>query len=465
MDPRSLSYVTAACGGILRGGPPEVLVTRVTTDSRQAEAGDLFVALSGERFDGHQFVPEVARKGARAAIVECAKTPSVPVDCPLICVDDTRRALGQLAARYRSEFDLPVIAVAGSNGKTTTKELLAAVLREEFSTLASEASFNNDVGVPLTLLKLERTHRAAIFEVGTNHPGELAPLVQMVRPLYGVLTNIGREHLEFFGDLNGVAQEEGWLAELLPVFGKLFLNGDNEWTPQIARRCPAPVVRVGRAQANDWRAQDIRTHDEGLSFHCVGPRADFAGEYRLGLLGQHQALNALLAIAVAAELGLSPETVRRGLSGCRPPKMRLQVWEAKGVRVLDDSYNANADSMRVALQTLRDMPCTGRRVAILGDMAELGPHTAAAHREVGRLSAEVGVARLIAVGRWAHETVESALASGLRDAHEFPDLSTVASAVHSLVDPGDLVLLKASRSTGLEWLGAVLRGESTEGRR
>jgi UDP-N-acetylmuramoyl-tripeptide--D-alanyl-D-alanine ligase len=215
------------------------------------------------------------------------------------------------------------------------------------------------------------------------------------------------------------------------------------------------VVRVGLGQANDWRAQAIQPHDGGLTFQCLGPRADFDGEYRLGLLGQHQATNALLVIAMAAELGLRADAVRRGLAACKPPKMRLQVWEANGVRVLDDSYNANADSMRAA-------PCAGRRVAVLGDMAELGTYTASAHREVGQLAAQMGVARLIAVGHWARETVAAAVASGLRDVHEFSDLLTATRAVRNLVEPGDLVLLKASRSAELDRLGNLLRGEAKQ---
>jgi UDP-N-acetylmuramoyl-tripeptide--D-alanyl-D-alanine ligase len=463
VDPRPLSYIAAACGGELRCGSPATRVRRVTTDSRRVQAGDLFFALQGERFDGHTFVGEVARRGAAAAVVARAKTPQTDIGCGIILVDDPRRALGGLAGRYRGDFSLPIVAVAGSNGKTTTKELLAAVLREKLATLASEASFNNDVGVPATLLKLERDHGVAVLEAGTNHPGELRPLVEMIAPEIGVITNIGREHLEFFGDLAGVAQEEGALAEVLPPNGKLFLNGDDEWTPSIVRRTKASVVRVGLGDANDWRAQTVQTTETGTVFRSVAPRSEFAGDCRLNLLGRHQAVNALFAIAVGAELGLSPDEVRRGLLRCQAPKMRLQVWEVHGVRVLDDSYNANADSMHVALQTLCDLPCAGRRVAILGDMAELGPETAGAHREAGQRAAELGVKRLIAVGRWARATAESARAAGLRDVTEFPDVPAAAAAVSGLVAAGDVVLLKASRAAGLERLGDALRGTAQKG--
>lgn len=458
MEPRSLEYICAACAGELRAGSPHTVVRRVTTDSRQIQGGDLFVALAGERHDGHAFVPDVARQGALGVVMERTKAPAAPLGLAVVAVEDTRRALGRLASRYREDFSLPVIAVAGSNGKTTTKELLASVLREQSDTLASEASFNNDVGVPLTLLRLEQNHAAAVLEVGTNHPGELAPLVNMVRPGLGVLTQIGREHLEFFGDLAGVAQEEGWLAELLPAQGRLFLNGDGPWTSHIVGRCPAPAVRVGLSPENDWRAHEVRSHSSGVSFRCTAPRREFEGDYQVNLLGRHQATNALLALAVAAELGLSPDAVRRGLARCPSPKMRLQVWEAHGVRVLDDCYNANADSALAALQTLCDLPCGGRRIAVLGDMAELGSHTAAAHREVARGAVELGVDRLIAVGRWARETIETARSAGLRDVIEFPDVPAAVRSIKGLVQPQDLVLLKASRSVGLERIGEALRG-------
>src|SRR5437899_5497265 len=250
MDSRSLQFVINACGGVRISGPTEAAIQRVCTDSRQVLAGDVFFALRGERFDGHAFVGDAAGRGAVAAVVENGHVPQSVPGCAVIAVDDARKALGYLAARYRMDFDLPIIAVGGSNGKTSTKDLIAAVLKQKLSTLASEASFNNDIGVPLTLLRLEKAHRAAVVEVGTNHPGELAPLVRMIRPEYGVITVIGREHLEFFGDLAGVVQEEGWVAELLPASGKLFINGDDEWAASIAERSHAMVIRVGMGKQN-----------------------------------------------------------------------------------------------------------------------------------------------------------------------------------------------------------------------
>lgn len=458
-------------------GSPQTPVLRVCPDSRQAQAGDLFFAIKGDRFDGHDFLVEVAEKGVAAVVVsrdaekvwssafrrsgEPPKggTPNV-ADCAVVAVEDTRQALGRLAAAYRKDFTLPVVTVGGSNGKTTTKDLIAAVLRQKLATVWSEASFNNDIGVPLTLLRLEQTHQAAVLEAGTNHPGELAPLVKMIQPRYGVVTNIGREHLEFFGDVAGVAEEEGWLAELLPADGKLFLNGDNEWTDRIAARTRAAVVRVGLADASDWRVRSMRLHKQGATFRVDAPRPEFGGEYRIHLLGRHQVVNALFAVALGAELGLDRAEIQRGLAECEPAKMRLQLWEFSGVRVLDDAYNANADSMIAALQVLQEFPCKGRRVAVLGDMAELGAHSEAAHAEVGRRAAESGVGQLFAVGKMASVMAQAAREAGLNRVIELADTEAALVALKTFLKTGDVVLLKASRATRLERIATALRGNA-----
>ncbi len=457
MEARTLKFVADAVGGKILRGESQAMVRRVCTDSRQLAPGDLFLAIKGDRFDGHDFLNEVAGKHAGAIVMARARQPEKLADCAAIVVDEPRAALGQLAAAYRKQFTLPVIAVGGSNGKTTTKDLIASVLRQKFCTLSSDASFNNDIGVPTTLLRLEKTHAAAVLEVGTNHPGELAPLVDMIQPQYGVLTSIGREHLEFFLDLAGVAHEEGALAERLPADGKLFLNGDSEWTSSIAKRARAGVVRVGFAKSNDWRAGAVRYEKHELVFRVDGPLPDLCGEYKLRLLGRHQAVNALFAIALGAELGLSAAEIRRGLEACEPPKMRGQLWEAGGVQVLDDCYNANADSMLAALQTLMDLPCKGRRIAVLGDMAELGGGSEAAHEEVGGRAAELGVGQLIAVGKMAPLLARGAKAAGLNRVLEFSDVALAVPGLKNFVRAGDLVLLKASRSARLERIAEAMR--------
>jgi len=464
MEPRSVQFIAAACGGELVRGSAAGQVLRVCTDSRQVRTGDLFVALVGERFNGHDFLPQAVTKAA-AVLVERGRALAIESDCGVIAVDDTRKALGHLAARYLKDFELPVIAVGGSNGKTTTKELLASVLRQNLEVLWSDASFNNEIGVPLTLLRLEKVHEAAVVEVGTNHPGELEPLVRMTAPKYGVITNIAREHLEFFADLAGVAREEGWLAELLPESGVLFINADSQWAEVVAKRTRAQIVRVGHATNSDWRVSASRPDKQGLTFQVEAPTPAFAGEYRISLLGRHQASNALLAIAVASQLGLKRAAIERGLAECKPSKMRMQFWELSGVRVLDDAYNANADSMVAALQTLKELPCKGRRVAVLGDMAELGQHSEAAHEEVGRCAAELGIGQLFAVGKMAAVMARGARDAGLNRVLEFSDLETAAAAVKKFVKEGDLLLLKASRASRLERVAELLRAGEPAGQR
>jgi len=452
-----LTFIAGACGAEIIGGPVDLEIKSTCTDSRAAKTGDLFFAIKGEKFDGHGFVAEAAVKGAAAVVVDRKKIPPMALPCPVLAVGDVRVALGKWAAAYRQQFDLPLVAVAGSNGKTTVKDLLASVLRQKLLTLCSEASFNNEIGVPVTLLRLGKSHQAAVLEIGTNHPGDLAPLVKMTRPKYGVITNIGREHLEFFGDVAGVAREEGSLAELLPADGKLFLNGDSEWAAKIAARAKARVALVGAGEMNDWRAKKIRLDKNGVTFQVATEKTDFEGEYRVNLIGPHQAVNALFAIAVGERFGLGREEIQQGLAECLPPKMRLNFWEAKGVRVLDDCYNANADSTLAALETLCGLPLQGRRVAVLGDMAELGATSEAAHAEIGRRAAELKIGQLFAVGQMAAVMAQAARDAGLVRVFEFAEVEGAVTAVKQFLKPGDVVLLKASRASRLERIAETLK--------
>ncbi|HZR20198.1 MAG TPA: UDP-N-acetylmuramoyl-tripeptide--D-alanyl-D-alanine ligase [Verrucomicrobiae bacterium] len=462
MEPRPLQFIVRACAGELSHGDPHLAIHGVCTDSRKVKPGEVFFALAGEKFDAHDFLPEVVRRAA-AVVVKSGRAPSDPGACAVVTVADPRQALGLLAAQYRREFNLPVIAVGGSNGKTTTKELIASVLRQKFVTLWSEASFNNDVGVPLTLLRLQAAHRAAVLEAGTNHPGELEPLIRVIGPGYGVITSIAREHLEFFGDLAGVAREEAWIAEGLPASGKVYVHADEEWVRYIRTRTRAQIIQVGMTEGCDWQASGLRPGKQGVSFIAKGPASEFEGEYHVNLLGRHQSINALMAVALGAELGLDRSQIQQGLTECKPARMRLQLWEINGVRVLDDAYNANADSMVAALRTLQDLPCKGRRLAVLGDMAELGRHSEAAHEEVGRRAAELGVGQLFAVGRMAPIMARGARQAGLARVMEFADVDTAAIAIKQFVREGDVLLIKASRATRLERVSERLRaGEASE---
>lgn len=395
--------------------------------------------------------------GAVAAVVAENKVASLPKHFPLVVVNDTRVALGKFAARYRQDFSPIVIGVAGSNGKTSVKDLIFTVLNEKIDTVASEASFNNDIGVPQTLLRIESKHRAAVLELGTNHPGELAPLIGMVQPKIGVITSIGREHLEFFGDLDGVAKEEGTLAEMLPKNGLLVINGDSPEVKSIIHRAKCRVVKVGVGEHNNWIIEPLTTSEEGTRFRLAAPDANWSGEWSVGLLGRHHAINAALAIVVGKELEVGRAEIQRGLSNCRPAKMRMQVERINGATILNDAYNANADSMCVALRTLAEFPARGRRIAILGDMAELGETAAAAHREVGSLAGELKIDHVVAIGRHSILTADCARAAGAGNASAFLDFNTAVAAILHLAQADDVILVKASRSAKLERVVDALR--------
>ena len=449
MEPRTLEFVAESCQGQLLTGERSACVSRVCTDSRLAKPGDLFVAIEGDRFDGHDYTGQALGQGAVAALVNRTRLGQAD-ERPVIQVDETRQALGQLAARNRQDFDLPVIAIGGSNGKTTTKEILAKLLGQRFETLFSEASFNNDIGVPLTLLRLQNSHRAAVVEVGSNHPGEMESLLTIVRPTIGVLTSIGREHLEFFGDLDGVIREEGALAEVLPEEGCLFVNGDIEGLDAIRERCRCRVVTVGESASCDWRLTRIEPSAAGTQFEIISPKGDRNGVHRVNLLGRHNAQNAALAITVAVELRLSQEELYHGLQDCRPASMRMQTQTLGGVSVINDAYNSNPDSLQAALETLRAFPVRGKLIAVLGDMAELGVSSEPAHVEAGQQVAKLGLNGLIAVGEWADTMVRAAQLAGLANVAAFEDATHAGRALAMKLNPGDVVLIKGSRSSKLE---------------
>jgi UDP-N-acetylmuramoyl-tripeptide--D-alanyl-D-alanine ligase len=336
---------------------------------------------------------------------------------------------------------------------------LATLLGQRFETLSSEASFNNDIGVPLTLLRLQETHRAAVVEVGSNHPGEMQSLLSIVRPTIGVLTSIGREHLEFFGDLDGVLREEGALAEALSEEGCLFVNGDIEGLGAIIERCRARVVTVGESEGCDWQLARVTPDGEGTEFEIISPKGDRNGVYRVNLLGRHNAQNAAIAMAVAAELGLSQEELNQGLQDCRPASMRMQTQTLGGVCVINDAYNSNPDSLQAALETLKSFPVRGKVIAVLGDMAELGESSEPAHAEAGEQVAKLGLNGLIAVGQWGDVMVRAAQGAGLANVAAFEDAAHAGKALAMKLTPGDVVLVKGSRSAKLERVLGALREE------
>ncbi len=450
MQPLTLQFIAESCSGQLRRGSSSASIHRVCTDSRQVQAGDLFVPLQGERFDGHEFLAEIFERGAESALISTDNIHKCPTGLSYIEVENVRQAYGKLSGAYRRRFSIPVIAIAGSNGKTSTKELVASALRNSLVTLSSEGSFNNDVGVPATLLRLDNSHQVAVVEVGTNHPGELEPLLELIQPRIGILTSVGMEHLEFFDTIKSVAQEEGMLAEKLPVDGVLVVNGDIPELGSILARTRARILRIGFGPSNDWRIENVRYNAIGTTFNLVAHELDYEGEYQINLIGRHQAVNAALAIGVGKELGLGRVELRNGLAECRGAKMRLEIKPGPGWTVLNDAYNANADSMMAALETLRDYPCPGRRIAVLGEMAELGIHSEWAHKEVGRFAANTPIDTLFTIGQKALGIGQSARISGLQDVESIDSVEIAGPIIRSRLMDGDVVLVKASRSARLE---------------
>lgn len=448
MDATTLQQLTQWAEATLAGGDPARPVTRVCTDSRQIAPGDLFVALRGENFDGHGFVEKAAAAGAAAAIVEAAYTGQPTPGFALLRVADTLKALQTIAARYRATLPMRVVALTGSSGKTSTKDFVAAVFAERFRVLKTEGNFNNHIGVPLTLLRASAADEIGIIELGMNHPGEIAPLAAMAAPEAGIITNIGTAHIEFMGSREAIAQEKGQLAEALPESGCLVQNAGDDFSQSIARRSRARAVMTGIGKG-DLTATVLETSLQGSRFTVR--QGDEAAEVRLPVPGTHMIENALLALAAGACFGIPLADGARGLAQSCLTHGRLEQKTLGGIHFLDDSYNANPDSMRAALRTLAVLPVTGRRIAVLGRMGELGPESERGHRAVGREAAAAGINLLLAVGaEEAAFLAEAALGAGLANVLHLPDPATAADVLAETVRPGDLVLVKGSRSARME---------------
>ena len=457
MEPRHLGFIAKASGGELRNVSPWNLATGVSTDSRLIKKDDLFIALVGDRFDAHQFITEKLGKTACACMVEAARLGGQLANWPQIVVENTRVALGRLAKIYRQSFHPLVIGVTGSNGKTSTKRFLNGVLSQRLNVCASPASFNNDVGVPLSLLQLSKSAQVAVFEVGTNHPGEIQHLTKMIQPRYGVITSVGRSHLEFFGSVESVAEEKGFLAETLPEDGVLFVNGDIPLLDRILARTRSRVVKVGFEEWNDWRVLDWKLGAKGMEFWMQSKPLRGTQKFRLAVLGSHQLINAGLALAVGAELGLTVEELETGITQCGAERMRLEWGNFGGVTLIDDSYNANEDSTIAALNTLRDFPSRGARYCVLGDMSELGAFSEAAHSKIGREAARCQVDHIISVGKWAEKVRRAAKENGAQSAEAYTSWTAAGESLNNILRSGDIVLVKASRATGLDRLVEFLK--------
>lgn len=438
-----MSEVAAATGGRLEG--EDAAFTGVSIDTRTLEPGMLFVALAGERFDGHDFLDAARARGAAGALVARPGGPQLPQ----VVVRDTQPALAALAAAWRARSDALVLGVGGSNGKTTTKELLAAILAGAGPTLATRGNLNNHIGVPLTLLRLEPSHRFAVIEMGANHPGEIAALAALARPAIALVTNAGDEHLEGFGDLAGVAHAEGEMFAALDAAGTAVVNADDPfcelWRTMVPRG--ARILGFGIDAAADVRAQAIagRIEAGGFVTQFVLSLAGAQARVRLPLAGRHNVMNALGAAAAAHAAGVPLEAIVAGLERMRPVAGRLQLKAGlRGAWLIDDSYNANPSSVRAGIDVLCALP--GEHWLVLGEMAELGAETAASHAGVGDYARRAGVSRLFAMGAAARHAVD---AFGAR-ASWYEDAARLGDAVAESLEPGVTALVKGSRVNRLE---------------
>ena len=451
-----LDQLAQLCDARLIRGDPNWTVSRISTDTRALRRGDCFIALRGPRFDGHEFVSDAAQRGASAAVVSNpTRAMNSPSALALLQVQDTLTALHKLATNYRRLMPPTsrVIAISGASGKTTTKEMIASVLSQRFHIVKTPANQNNHIGTPLSLLAMEDTHDFGVFELGSNHHGEMRLLAEVVRPDIGVVTNIGLAHVEHLGDEAGVAAEEGTPLEYLPYNGDglAVLNADDHWCDKLRARTRSTVVTVGIEKFADIRASDIQINgDVKFRLNIAKKRDDVI--VRLKTLGRHQIYNALQAAAVGYMQGMDLDEIREGLENVEYPKMRMEQIVLNGVRFVNDCYNANVPSMKAALQALRETPCAGRKIAVLGDMLELGEHARRAHLDLGSMAASSGLAVLVTAGPAARWIAEAAVEAGMETHRVLPVLGAneAAESLWSLVREGDLVLIKGSRGLHLE---------------
>jgi len=438
---------------LLRGRGDEHL-NGVSTDTRTLRSDQLFLALDGPNFDGNRFAHDAVQRGAGCLLLRAdnprpALIEDLPGETPVVVHDSPRRALAELAAWHRQRLDIPVIGITGSCGKTTTKNILSELLTDHRAVISSPASFNNEIGVPHTLLLADSTTEALIVEMGTNQPGEIRTLCQTARPNAGIITNVGAAHLEGLGSVEGVAREKGDLAVSLPSDGFCVLNDDCRWTRVLRTLTDARVITFSVDGRGDLNATDVWFHPGGTTF-----RLNDEHEVTSPLLGLHTVQNLLAALSAVVGLGIELRDVLPAVSRLKGERRRMERIEAGGFTIFDDSYNANPDSARASVRVLAGLHGHARRVLVLADMLELGDFAAEMHHEVGRLAREARIDLLILVGELTCATAAGALEAGMRPDQviHMKDVDEGMTQVPGLIREGDVVLIKGSRAMGLDRL-------------
>ncbi len=448
--------ILEATSGRLLKGDASCRFTGVSTDTRNLKRGDLFIAIKGPNFDGHEFISEAMKKGAKGAIVSRDLAPHpFPLPCGeragegfvIIRIEDTLKAFGAIATFHRRRFDIPVIAVTGSNGKTTTKEMLALILSLKYKVLKNDGTENNFVGVPQTLLRLDNTHEIAVIELGTNHFGEIAYLAEIVQPNCGMIINIGPAHLEFFGSVENVMREKLDLLKRIGEEGPAIVNGEDVGLVSAAKKMCEEVVTFGFSKGCDFMADRIDDSGYGMNFALNGRYT-----VKVRMLGRHNIYNALAAIAAGSLYGVEAQEAAKALEGFVLPKLRMEYTACGGIDFIFDCYNSNPLSMTSAIETLRDMSAKRRRVVVAGDMLELGEAAPELHREIGKLAAKAKIDILMGVGPLSRYILESAREGGIGGDSllHFENSVEASKALKNILKEGDLVLVKGSRGMKME---------------
>ncbi|MBK1829329.1 UDP-N-acetylmuramoyl-tripeptide--D-alanyl-D-alanine ligase [Verrucomicrobiaceae bacterium R5-34] len=448
MKPLSITDIASAIGAELVGTDTGRLIRAVSTDTRSLGEGSLFVALRGDNFDGHHFVSKAVENGAECLLLDILPEEVEDLKVPVLLVKNSLYGLQRLAKWYRDLLDINVIGITGSNGKTSTKDFTSSVLRQKFQVNATKGNLNNHIGLPLSVLATKETDQVCVWEMGMNHAGEIAPLCDIASPDIGIITNVGTAHIEHLGSREGIAEEKASLARALPENGTLIVTASCDFVDYLIGRTTAKVVVTGNCRGS-VRAENLQINESGSSFDlCI--EGEVPAHVELNVSGRHMVNNSLLAAAAGFTLGMTVEEIAAGLNATQLTTGRLRRFVSNGITVIDDTYNANPDSVAAAIETLTDLPVHNgnRRIVVLGMMAELGVHADAEHLRVGKLAAEKDL-QVVAVGAKAAKIYEGA--SAVTDkAVSFDEPVAAAEWLKSFCKEGDRVLFKGSRMAAME---------------
>lgn len=452
MECLGIEEVIHACGAISFNSDIKQ-ITGIATDSRKLQSGNMFVALRGENFDGHDYAETAVKNGAAIVLSHQKLSHNIPY----LLVEDTQIALHRLAKYYKSKFKIPFIAVTGSSGKTTTKDMIASILSEKYNVLKTDGNFNNAIGLPLTLFKLEKSHEICVLEMGMNSLGEIEVLADIVRPDVGVITNIGTAHIEKLKNRESILKAKAEIFTYFDSGNTAVINGDNDMLKKLHDK-PYKIIRYGMDSHNDLRAINIVEKGEaGISFDVIYERK--ASNYQVHMPGIHNVYNALSAISIALMYGLTKNEIDEGLKNFKPSKMRMEVFNGiMNTKIINDAYNANPDSMQAAINVLASMEALGRKVCILGDMFELGEFSKEGHRLVGKFAAENNVEVIIAVGKMSGEIIKGAKMFGANIMlYSFDCITEVIVNLKDIIKYNDIILIKGSRGMYMENIVESLR--------